>query len=319
MFSFPFPEESMGRTPRIALADARHHVMNRTAGRRAVFTTDADLERFTSLLAQLPGRFGARVHAWALMSNHFHLLLETPRGNLSDAMAWLAGSWARATNAARGTDGPLFRGRFKNRVVLDDAWWRHLLFYVHLNPVEGGAATDPDDTRWTSHRAYVGLDPVPPWLTTDELTDLAGGVEGYRATLADLRAGRIQLPPEVVHLDELPASTAPVRQHRVPAAVGTQTPEAATSQVLAVTGCTADVLAHGSTGRLGNPARALWAWWLVRSAALPRRRVAERLGCSPGAVGSAVHQVAHAPADEALGRWRDQLWSRWQDGRLSTD
>lgn len=289
--------------------------MNRTAGRRRVFKTDADRERFTGLLAQLPGRFDARVHAWALMPNHFHLLLETPRGNLSEAMAWLVGSWVRATNRARHTDGPLFRGRFKNRVVLDEAWWRHLLLYLHLNPVEAGLVPHPDASPDTSHRAYVGLDPAPEWLTTGELLGLVGGRDGYLSALADLRAGRTRIPAEITTGEELPASTATVWEERMPAAVSSQSVDDATAQVLAVCGLGPDELRRPVRGRGGHPARALWAWWLVRSAATSRRRAAAIVGGTPGAVGSAVHRVERA-ADDALARWRDDLWSRWRSGAL---
>lgn len=303
----------MPRTPRLDFADARHHVMNRTAGRRRVLGTDADLGRFTALLSELPGRYGLRVHAWALMPNHFHLLVDTPRGNLSAAMAWFAGSWSRATNRARGSDGSLFRGRFRNRLVLDDAYWRHLLFYVHLNPVAAGLVDHPDRSDRTSHRAYVGLDRPPAWLHRRELEGLVGGREGYRSRLDELLSGRAQLPDDVGRDGALPTSTAAVRAARVPAAAATLSTAEALRRVEALTGETADELGRAVRGREGHPARGLLAWWLVRAAGHSRASAAAQLGTTPSAVGNAVHRVTHA-ADDALARWRDALLAEWRAG-----
>src|SRR5688572_1964032 len=110
----------MPRTPRIDFPGVRHHVMNRGARRAPIFVNDLTCGAFLDVLGELPERFGVVVHAYALMPNHFHLLLETPRGNLSRAMKHLEGVYSQRLNATYEWDGPLFRGRFRNEVVEDE-------------------------------------------------------------------------------------------------------------------------------------------------------------------------------------------------------
>ncbi len=300
----------MPRTPRLDFPGARHHVMNRTARRRVVFRDQDDLDRFLALLAELPGRFATRVHGWALMGNHFHAMLEPPEGRLSTVMAWLDGELARRTNAAHGWDGPLFRGRYRNRVVLDDSYWRHLLAYLHLNPVAAGRVARPEDTRWTSHRAYVGLDPAPPWLHREELLELYGSEGQLRDAVDDLAQGRARLPPE---LDEArlwqTTNTAGVAVERVPATVRSLKAEEALAQVAAMAQVSREELGAARRGRLGNPARTLAAWWLGRAAALDRAQIGALLGMTPGAVAGAAHRVRTAEGE--LAGWRDALLADW--------
>lgn len=301
----------MPRTPRLDYPGARHHVMNRAARRRMLFRTDADLRRFLDLLAELPGRYAVRVHGYALMGNHFHLMLEDSLGNLPDAMSYLGGDLARRTNAARGVDGPLFRARYRNRVVLDDAYWRNLLAYLHLNPVRAGLVAHPDGSGWTSHRAYAGLSPAPPWLVREELLDLYDGVEGYRAAMEALILGRAQLPDELRE-DRLWAvpSTSGARVARVVPTVASLSPERALAQVAALVGGPVDALLRARRGRAGHPGRTLAAWWLQRSAARSRAQVAELLGMSPLAVGASAHRVRVA-REGILAVGRDRLLEAW--------
>lgn len=283
--------------------------MNRTARRRRVFRDAADLDLFVRTLSQLPGRFGARVHAWALMGNHYHLLLDAPDGQLPRAMAWFGGTLARSMNAAHGLDGPLFRGRYLNRVVEDDGYWRHLLAYVHLNPL-GGRVGHPDQSAWSSHRAYAGLDPAPAWLCREELLGLYGSVDVYRATIDDLVAGRSKLP-EV--FDEAlmwrPPSTTGSRLEPLPATVSTLSPDEALAQVAALCEVSREDLLRDRRGRIGNLPRALAAWWLGRSAMLSRAAVGELLGMSPLAVAGAANRIRRAEGQVA--EWRDMLERRW--------
>lgn len=284
--------------------------MNRAARRRHVFRDADDLALFTSLLSELPGRFATRVHGWALMGNHFHAMLEPPDGRLPAVMAWLDGELARKMNAAHRWDGPLFRGRYLNRVVLDDSYWRHLLAYLHMNPVAARRATHPEATTWTSHRAYVGLDPAPPWLYRDELLELYGSEALLREALDALATGRARLPEELSedHLWRAP-NTNGSRLERIPAVVTTLKPDEALRQVAAIADVTEASLRVVRTGRTGNPARALAAWWLGRAAAMTRAQIGEILKMSPLAVASSANRVRSASGE--LGAWRDALLAAW--------
>lgn len=284
--------------------------MNRASRRRMVFRDAEDLALFVGLLSELTGRFGARVHGYALMGNHYHLMLEVPRGNLSDVLAWLNGELARKMNAANGWDGPLFRGRFRNRVVQDEPYWRHLLLYNHLNPVRAGRARHPDDSTWTSHRAYAGLDPAPSWLFRDELLELFGSEAQYREEIGALTDGRATLPAELC--EELlwrSPDTAGSALVRVPATVSPLSEDEGLAQVAALTGTSVQKLMAPATGRKGNLPRTLAAWWLVRACGAGRAGAAARLRMGERAVAGAAHRVR--VAEGVLGAWRDALLERW--------
>lgn len=275
--------------------------MNRGARREPIFPDAPARELFLKLLAELPERFGVRVHGYALMSNHYHLLVETPRANLSRAMQHLGAQFTGLRNRHYPDwDGPLFRGRFKNRLVEEEAYWLHLLAYVHLNPVVAGLASSLDTSRWTSHRAYVGLEPRPPWLHIDELMDLFGGVEAYREYAAEMLQGH-ETGPEGFDPDELwtPAPTAGLPQPRPEPAPVME----ALSAVCAVTGVGRAALTVSARGATGNPARWLAAWWLERAAGLTHREIGRILGASPVLVSRWIRAIPQSPRAE-LRRWQ---------------
>ena len=116
-------------------------------------------------LGDVVDRFGLEVHAYSLMPNHYHLQVCTPAGNLSRAMCHLNGVYTQRLNRLHNWDGPVFRGRFKSQLVTEEAYRRELVAYIHLNPVRAGLVRRPDESGWTSHRAHLGLDKPPPWLS----------------------------------------------------------------------------------------------------------------------------------------------------------
>ena len=125
----------MARALRINQAGGRYHATARGNERKAIFRGDTDRFHFLELLGELGERFGARVHAYVLMDNHFHLLPETPEANLSRAMQWLNVSYSVWFNRRHDRAGHLLQGRFKASIVEDDAGWQEVARYVHLNPV----------------------------------------------------------------------------------------------------------------------------------------------------------------------------------------
>lgn len=283
----------MPRTPRLDFAGARHHVMNRAIDRRPILHTDADCALFIDTLAQLPTRYGVRIHGYALMPNHFHLMVESTGGNLADAMRHLGSGFTLAYNRARAQDGPLFRGRYRNQLVESDEYWMNLLAYLHLNPVRAGLARVAEDCEWTSHNAYVGGHRTPPWLTCDELVELYGSRANYAAHLEDLR----------FHRSEFPASFEPAAFWRAPstalvprkaAPVG-RTLEQALGEVAAALGVPIAAF-DGTTSGRSRPARWLAAWWVMRSTSLRRRDVAERFGVSVQRVGQWLNQASRETA-----------------------
>jgi REP element-mobilizing transposase RayT len=112
-------------------------------------------------------RFGWIVHAYTLMTNHFHLVLETPEPTLSRGMKWLNGKYAQWFNRRHDRCGHLFQGRFKGFLVEKESYLLELIRYVALNPVRAHMVKRPEDYSWSSYRATAGYETAPPWLTTD--------------------------------------------------------------------------------------------------------------------------------------------------------
>jgi len=191
--------------------------MARGINRQRIFQDDHDRQHWVNLLAEMAKQFRLRVHAYALLDNHYHLILETTETNLSRAMQWLQVSYSMWHNRRHGRVGPLFQGRFRSVVVEDGRWAYELSVYVHLNPLrleqfrlskkERELARRELDRppsseecwrrlerlrnyRWSSYRAYAGYERVPAWLTVEVLHARAGGEKGYRRIVQNrLRKG----------------------------------------------------------------------------------------------------------------------------------
>jgi len=165
----------MARPQRSDPPGAIHHVMNRGVDRRPIFFSDADRTEFGTRLAEINERFGVVVHSYCLMSNHFHLLMRCPNGELSKAMQHLCGVYTRHTNDRVGRDGPLFRGRFRSIHVDDDAYLLTAIRYIHRNALDIAGISSVDGYRWSSHRAYLGMKRRPSFLDLSVLDDHFGG------------------------------------------------------------------------------------------------------------------------------------------------
>ncbi len=156
----------MPRKPRLHMPGGLYHVMLRGNGGQSIFPTDADRYRLFLLLQEGTARFGYRIHAFCLMTNHLHLALQVGEIPLSRAMQNLSFRYTGWINRRERRTGHLFQGRFKALLVDADSYLLELIRYIHLNPVRVGMVENPEDYRWSSHRAYLGRE-VYPWLTTD--------------------------------------------------------------------------------------------------------------------------------------------------------
>ena len=154
---------------RIEYPGAWYHVMNRGAGRKNIFLSDEDHLAFLSLLAEISETFHIEIHAYSLMGNHYHLLLHTPEGGLSRAIRHLNGVYTIRFNRRHKTDGPLFRGRYKARIVDTEEYLLELVRYIHLNPVQAGLCDNPVKHRWTSHGMYMKGNGNGHFLITGEV------------------------------------------------------------------------------------------------------------------------------------------------------
>jgi putative transposase len=137
------------------------------AGRRSRYHDDQDREAWLAVLGRVCSRFNWRCHACCEMTNHYHFVVETWEANLSKGMRQLNGVYTQQVNRRHALVGDLFQGRFKAILVEHDAYLLELARYVVLNPVRAGMVSDASAWPWSSYRAMVGREPVPPWLETD--------------------------------------------------------------------------------------------------------------------------------------------------------
>ena len=176
----------MGRPLRIEYPSAFYHVTARGNEQREIYKSIADRERFLDYLASATKRYGAVIHVWCFMSNHYHLLLETPAGNLSQIMRHINGAYTNYFNTKHRRAGHLFQGRYKAILVERDAYAMELSRYIHLNPVRAGMSERPEDYSWSSYRHYVGEKSAPVWLHREEiLGHFDGDEQRYRGFVED--------------------------------------------------------------------------------------------------------------------------------------
>jgi len=157
----------MARPLRIEFPGAVYHVTSRGNAKQAIFIHDEDRGRFLDVLSIVVERFHWLCHAYCLMKNHYHLLIETPKGNLSKGMRELNGVYTQGFNQRYRRVGHLFQGRYKAIIVEKDNHLLSLCRYVVLNPVRVGLIKRPEQWRGSSYRATIGLVKRPSFLTDD--------------------------------------------------------------------------------------------------------------------------------------------------------
>lgn len=164
----------MSRPLRIEFPGAWYHVMNRGSGRKSIFRTSDHRKLFLTLLGEAVSAFQWEVHAYCLMGNHYHLLIHTPLGNLGRAMRHLNGVYTQRFNRSVGTDGPLFRGRYKAILVDADHYLLQVSRYIHRNPLEAHQGQQMMDPLWSSYPFYLDWKKKCGWLFTFRLLEMAG-------------------------------------------------------------------------------------------------------------------------------------------------
>ena len=156
----------MARPLRLEFPEAVYHVTSRGNARQNIFADDADRQRFLSILSSTIHRYNWVCHAYCLMDNHYHLLLETPDPNLSAGMRQLNGIYTQAFNRQHDRVGHVFQGRYKAILVEKDAHLLELCRYIVLNPVAAGIAAQPEAWPWSSYRGTVNAKEAVDFLTT---------------------------------------------------------------------------------------------------------------------------------------------------------
>ena len=157
----------MARPLRIAFEGALYHVTSRGDRQENVYETDDDRNKYLSILCDVCNRFNWEVHAYCLMSNHYHLLIETHEANLSKGMRQLNGVYSQAFNRSHGLVGHVFQGRFKSILVEKESYFLELSRYIVLNPVRAGMVDSAAQWPWSSYRQTIGLENRQAFLNVE--------------------------------------------------------------------------------------------------------------------------------------------------------
>jgi REP element-mobilizing transposase RayT len=198
----------MARAPRHDPDGGWHHIFNRGARRAATFLDDHDRHEFLALVGRSCTEDGMEVHAYTMMTNHFHALGHFPNGGLSSALQRLGSAYTRRFNDRHGLDGALFRGRFGSVPVTSDGQLVTVADYIHLNPLDIVTPAALPGYRWSSYPYYLGAAGCPPWLTTGRVLELAGvDRAGYRRRIE----GLARLPDALLEATAAPAVVAQLR------------------------------------------------------------------------------------------------------------
>jgi putative transposase len=159
----------MSRPLRMEWEGGFYHVTARGNEKRPIFLMEQDFLRFLSRFERIYERYGVVIHCYVLMTNHYHLILETPQANLSAALHDLNTAYTNYFNRRHGRVGHLFQGRYRSIIVEKDAYLLELSRYIHLNPVRAGMVKRPEAYRWSSYASYLFSKSSPKWFRREEV------------------------------------------------------------------------------------------------------------------------------------------------------
>ncbi len=180
----------MARPLRIEYPGAVYHITSRGNEKKLIFKDERDREIFLDTLSQVDKRYNWLCHAYCLMNNHYHLIIETPDGNLSAGMRQLNGVYTQAFNRQHNRVGHLFQGRYKGILIQKDSHLLEVCRYVVLNPVRAKAVKKPEQWRWSSYQATAGIEKPHPCLSTEWILNQFGSTrriaeKAYRKFVED--------------------------------------------------------------------------------------------------------------------------------------
>jgi putative transposase len=186
----------MSRPLRIEYPGAWYHVMNRGRRKEDIFLQIEDHEAFIQVVRDTAEIWNLKVAAYCLMPNHYHLLVQTPDGNISRCMRHINGLYTQRFNRAHHKDGPLFRGRYKAVLVEGDSHLLEVMRYIHRNPLRAGIVEQLADYLWSSHHGYLSWAKKWNWLHKDVLLNMLSAIKSRRrAAYTDFVS---QLEPEEI-------------------------------------------------------------------------------------------------------------------------
>ena len=168
----------MARPLRIELVGGLYHVTSRGDRREDIFLCEGDRYVWLEIFGDVCKRFNWTCHAWCQMTNHYHVVVETAEGNLSQGMRQLNGVYTQKLNRSHRRVGHVFQGRYRAIMVEKDAYLLELMRYVVLNPVRAGMVGEAADWPWSSYSSMIGISSRPDWLETDWVLGQFGNTRG---------------------------------------------------------------------------------------------------------------------------------------------
>ncbi len=159
----------MARQLRLEFNDAFYHIISRGQRRENIFFSDKDREKFLKKLSESVEKYKIIIHLFVLLDNHYHLLIETPHGNIKKAMHFINTNYSNWFKASYKIVGSVFQGRYKSILVEKDSYLLTLSAYIHLNPVRARIVDDPEAYKWSSYPYYIGKMEKPDWLYTQDI------------------------------------------------------------------------------------------------------------------------------------------------------
>ncbi len=304
---------SMARKIRIEFEGALYHVMARGNQGRAIYSDDQDRKLWLETLTEACEKTGWHIHAYVLMGNHYHLLLETPEANLVAGMKWLQGTYTQRYNSRHKVFGHLFQGRYK--ALLVDGAGNYLAVvstYIHLNPARAkliAIGTEPLTRHgWSSYPAYVETSVQrPKWLVTERVLGSLGlgpeNQKGYEAYLEGrvlelrLKTGREALAVEWKAIRRGWYLGSESFGERILDRVKGASSKGRTSSLSGET-----KRQHGVAGQAkATPEKQALAWWLCQHTTVTRRWVSQRVAMGDE---SRVTKAIRYLKNDRVGEWR---------------
>lgn len=304
----------MPRAKREDYKGAWHHVMNRGIRKNKVFLAERHCSKFLEIVGEAVDRYKLEVHVYSLMPNHYHLLVRSQLGNLSRCMRHINGTYTLWLNKIQKWDGPIFRGRFKSQLVEDEEYLRILMAYIHLNPITAHLVRRLDSDAWTSHRAYIGRDSTPPWLTTKVMLDLFSSKSRLHEFVRSVHKKAVEYPEDFnpdTGLFKKKAITRRVQQANRPAEsthppTRFRSPDKVLQDVCQISGASLKEIKKVGKGPRANPARRFAVWALYRGAGLKHREIAQSLHVPLYQVSRLLSRLRKGNIGQPLGRWIDE-------------
>jgi len=301
----------MARHPRVCAAGLLYHVIVRGNQRRKTFLSGADYQAYLERLGRYRGKFGHTIHAYCLMPNHVHLLVESSSEPLAKFMQGLQQSYSQYFNLRHRKTGHVFQGRYKAIVCEKDEYLLQLIRYIHLNPVRAGIVKEPEQYAYSGHRAYLegkATEVIDP----RKVLGLMGGKARYQAFVRDgMKQGHKEEYYEVEDQRFLGAEGFAEKlqdEHEEPRAKKRRPLDKVVEQLGKELGTDGTELKSGDRSWPVSKARTMIAYVLVRRQGYALGEVARFFGRDSATVGTLIGRLAERIAeDEMLRREIDRL------------